>query len=44
MRRSSTSKYLHNPIISVRNELWLKLLVVKEELLFFFFYHEFIDK
>jgi len=34
--QSSTSKYL-NPIISVRNELQLKLLVVKDELLMFFY-------
>jgi hypothetical protein len=31
------------PIISVRNELWLKLLIVKEKL-FFFLYYEFINK
>jgi hypothetical protein len=43
MRRLSTSKYLDSSIISMRKELWRKLLVVKEELLFFF-YHKFIDK
>ena len=39
---SSTSKYL-SAIMSVRNELQLKLLVVKDEL-FVFFYQEFINK